>query len=748
MLPGSGTGERQMKKNAKQLLVLFLTVCVLCASAAGGLCSAPAAGEETRGNNAAASDTEQQRNAAPPYYNPIEPDRETYIKNATLTIRDNTLDLKIRNILENQGVQPFTETAIAPDGTSGQTAPIKWDPNFIKNTTIEVTVDITDPLQKNSSPPNGYPANRVIAGMAGTLPQAKLDDDEAVVPLTVDNFWIADRKPATVEEKKNQPKVILGRNRGSELTVNGEATGSDEDKANALLAMAKSSVTKASSVLSLLEKDANRQELQEAINQVQAFISKAENATDEELVKTMNDMGYDFLRGTVNAPALLADKLYAEEQGTLDADSLKDTLGIELNDLTAFAARSGFTLDGLIRFFADKKLTLADFADMMNELEASNYTIQDFIEAGVLDNEGVAGLVVRLTDTPEGIQARYTSASGTTYQFCGAVVLSSGKQLQFGDPMNKENTKQQFGPVDMDGKGTICFFSTVYSEALGLFPGEMIISRYMLIQGKDGKPLLYWFDETGAPSVIGPLDQVDPDKSIATLFHDAGYENGLPLELDEKSFPTGYQYLTHSLQYTVSQAPTCVRAGIELITCAKCKLSLARDLPAVGHRLTAHEQVDPTCTETGTEAYWSCNRCRKLFSDARATTEIKAPAVLAMKDHVLTAHPQVDATCTKTGNSAYWTCSECGKYFSDAEGKKEIQKDSWIIAKDPAAHPEGKLTGTAAQAATCAAAGNSAYWTCSECGRYFSDAYDMDDSDRHCRNCGTKMKGVRILCTE
>ena len=30
----------------------------------------------------------------------------------------------------------------------------------------------------------------------------------------------------------------------------------------------------------------------------------------------------------------------------------------------------------------------------------------------------------------------------------------------------------------------------------------------------------------------------------------------------------------------------------------------------------------------------------------------------------------VAATCTEGGNSEYWTCSACGKYFSDAEGKK------------------------------------------------------------------------------
>ena len=36
-------------------------------------------------------------------------------------------------------------------------------------------------------------------------------------------------------------------------------------------------------------------------------------------------------------------------------------------------------------------------------------------------------------------------------------------------------------------------------------------------------------------------------------------------------------------------------------------------------------------------------------------------------------------TCTDAGNSAYWTCNGCGKYFSDENGTKEIEKDSWVI---------------------------------------------------------------------
>ena len=47
--------------------------------------------------------------------------------------------------------------------------------------------------------------------------------------------------------------------------------------------------------------------------------------------------------------------------------------------------------------------------------------------------------------------------------------------------------------------------------------------------------------------------------------------------------------------------------------------------------------------------------------------------------HSLVATPAVAATETAPGNSAYWTCSGCGKYFSDAEGKNEVVKDSWVI---------------------------------------------------------------------
>ena len=150
-------------------------------------------------------------------------------------------------------------------------------------------------------------------------------------------------------------------------------------------------------------------------------------------------------------------------------------------------------------------------------------------------------------------------------------------------------------------------------------------------------------------------------------------------------------------------------------------------------KLTGTAAQAATCAAAGNSAYWSCSECGKYFSDAEGKKEIQKDSWIIAKDPAahpegkLTGTPAQAATCAAAGNSAYWSCSECGKYFSDAEGKTEIQKDSWIIAKDPAAHPEGKLTETPAKAATCTEDGYSAYWSCSECNKLFSDAQGKNE---------------------
>ena len=59
--------------------------------------------------------------------------------------------------------------------------------------------------------------------------------------------------------------------------------------------------------------------------------------------------------------------------------------------------------------------------------------------------------------------------------------------------------------------------------------------------------------------------------------------------------------------------------------------------------------------------------------------EIKIKVKTKTLGHKLTKTAAKAATCTAAGNSEYYTCSDCKKYFSDAAGKNEIAKDSWLI---------------------------------------------------------------------
>ena len=38
-----------------------------------------------------------------------------------------------------------------------------------------------------------------------------------------------------------------------------------------------------------------------------------------------------------------------------------------------------------------------------------------------------------------------------------------------------------------------------------------------------------------------------------------------------------------------------------------------------------------------------------------------------------------ERTCTEAGTEAYWSCGRCGKYFSDEAGATEIEDGSWVI---------------------------------------------------------------------
>ena len=66
------------------------------------------------------------------------------------------------------------------------------------------------------------------------------------------------------------------------------------------------------------------------------------------------------------------------------------------------------------------------------------------------------------------------------------------------------------------------------------------------------------------------------------------------------------------------------------------------------------------------------------FTEVEKDSWIIAPIAHAHK----TLTEAVAPTCTEAGNSAYYICDNCGKFFvEDGEGYAEVEKDSWVIPK-------------------------------------------------------------------
>lgn len=107
--------------------------------------------------------------------------------------------------------------------------------------------------------------------------------------------------------------------------------------------------------------------------------------------------------------------------------------------------------------------------------------------------------------------------------------------------------------------------------------------------------------------------------------------------------------------------------------------ALFADMPicANGHDLTAHAKVNATCTSAGTEAYYECKECKKLFRDKDGKNEIESPVTIPK--HTVKAVKKSDATYTKKGVKAHYECS-CGKWYLDKACTKRTTKSALTIA--------------------------------------------------------------------
>ena len=141
----------------------------------------------------------------------------------------------------------------------------------------------------------------------------------------------------------------------------------------------------------------------------------------------------------------------------------------------------------------------------------------------------------------------------------------------------------------------------------------------------------------------------------------------------------------HNTEHTPGKAATCTEAGNrEYWHCLVCDTYFTDEdctqgtdaagviLPALGHSMSKTSAKAATCTEDGSNAYYTCSSCHTVFKDAQGEQEttIQAEIVPAL-GHDMTKVEAAVPTYTSTGNNEYYTCSRCGKVFKDEQGKIE-----------------------------------------------------------------------------
>ena len=108
----------------------------------------------------------------------------------------------------------------------------------------------------------------------------------------------------------------------------------------------------------------------------------------------------------------------------------------------------------------------------------------------------------------------------------------------------------------------------------------------------------------------------------------------------------------------------------------------------------------------------------------------------------LTKTDAVSSNCNTAGNSEYWYCDACGKYFSDA-GTTEIAQNSWVLPLDDSVHDftvQDHSSGNLKTAATCTDPAVY-YCTCSRCGKnsqnYTGETFTYGAANGHHFTSGT-----------
>ena len=142
--------------------------------------------------------------------------------------------------------------------------------------------------------------------------------------------------------------------------------------------------------------------------------------------------------------------------------------------------------------------------------------------------------------------------------------------------------------------------------------------------------------------------------------------------------------IVHDLTEVAAKAPTCTADGtLKHYTCAGCDTIFADAEgktvltsivdKAIGHAFTTYTaNGDASCTADGTKTAVCGHGCGEKDTVADPGSKL---------GHKLVKTEAKAATADAEGNIAYYTCERCGKLYTDETAVKEITKADTVIAK-------------------------------------------------------------------
>ena len=200
----------------------------------------------------------------------------------------------------------------------------------------------------------------------------------------------------------------------------------------------------------------------------------------------------------------------------------------------------------------------------------------------------------------------------------------------------------------------------------------------------------------------------------------------------------------------ITANPTETAEGEKTYTCSVCSATKTEPVEKLEHthNLKKTARVEPTCTDEGSEEYWTCADCKKMFSDENGTTEIDEVVVIPANGHTEVIDAAVEPTCTAAGKSEGKHCSVCDTVITaqtnipakghswdngvittpateDSDGVKTFTCSACGVTKTetiPSLNHVHTLTHHERIDADCVNTGTVEYWSCSVCHNNYSDA--------------------------